>query len=189
MNPTIPKPKPGGLDPDSIIDAFAHRMMYSVARDEFNATEENTYQALAYATRDRLMDRWFATQDAYYRQDVKRVYYLSLEFLLGRLLKNNIISLCAEQQFAQAMHRLGFDIGHSETPITPVILGDSELTIRFSNRLFDEGVFGTSVVFPTVALDRARIRTIVTAAHTDDLLDRALTAFDTVGHELGVISG
>ena len=69
------------------------------------------------------------------------------------------------------------------------LAGDSELTIRFSNRLFDEGVFGTSVVFPTVALDRARIRTIVTAAHTDDLLDRALTAFDTVGHELGVISG
>jgi len=61
--------------------------------------------------------------------------------------------------------------------------------MRFSDRLFDEGVFGTSVVFPTVALDRARIRTIVTAAHTDDLLDRALTAFDTVGHELGVISG
>jgi len=110
MNPTIPKPKPGGLDPDSIIDAFAHRMMYSVARDEFNATEENTYQALAYAVRDRLMDRWFATQDAYYRQDVKRVYYLSLEFLLGRLLKNNIISLCAEEGFAQAMQRLGFDI-------------------------------------------------------------------------------
>ena len=62
-------------------------------------------------------------------------------------------------------------------------------TIRFSNRLFDEGVFGTSVVFPTVALDRARIRTIVTAAHTDELLDRALAAFDTVGRELGVIAG
>jgi glycine C-acetyltransferase len=93
------------------------------------------------------------------------------------------------RRFKAELARLGFNIGTSETPITPVILGDSELTIRFSNRLFDEGVFGTSVVFPTVALDRARIRTIVTAAHTDDLLDRALTAFDTVGHELGVISG
>ncbi len=54
-------------------------------------------------------------------------------------------------------------------------------------RLFEEGVFGTSVVFPTVALDRARIRTIVTAAHTDEMLDQALAAFDRVGRELGVI--
>jgi glycine C-acetyltransferase len=92
-------------------------------------------------------------------------------------------------RFKAEMGRLGFDIGHSDTPITPVILGDSELTIRFSNRLVDEGVFATSVVFPTVALDRARIRTIVTAAHSDELLDRALTAFATVGRELGVIGG
>ena len=93
------------------------------------------------------------------------------------------------RRFKAEMGRLGFDIGHSETPITPVILGDSELTIKFSNRLVDEGVFATSVVFPTVALDRARIRTIVTAAHSDELLDRALTAFATVGRELGVIGG
>jgi glycine C-acetyltransferase len=93
------------------------------------------------------------------------------------------------RRFKAELARLGFDIGHSETPITPVILGDSELTIRFSNRLFEEGVFGTSVVFPTVALDRARIRTIVTAAHSDELLDQALAAFDRVGHELGVITG
>ena len=93
------------------------------------------------------------------------------------------------RRFKEELARLGFDIGHSETPITPIMLGDSETTIRFSNRLFEEGVFGTSVVFPTVALDGARIRTIVTAAHTDDLLDQALAAFDRVGHELGVISG
>ena len=93
------------------------------------------------------------------------------------------------RRFKAELGRLGFDIGHSETPITPVILGDAETTIRFSDRLLDEGVFGTSVVFPTVALDRARIRTIVTAAHTDALLDQALAAFDKVGHELGVISG
>ncbi len=93
------------------------------------------------------------------------------------------------RRFKAELGRLGFDIGRSETPITPVILGDSETTIRFSDRLFEEGVFGTSVVFPTVALDRARIRTIVTAAHTDELLDRALEAFDRVGRELGVIRG
>jgi glycine C-acetyltransferase len=93
------------------------------------------------------------------------------------------------RRFKAELVRLGYDTGRSETPITPVILGDSELTIRFSNRLFEEGVFGTSVVYPTVALDRARIRTIVTAAHSDELLDQALAAFDRVGHELGVISG
>ena len=93
------------------------------------------------------------------------------------------------RRFKAELSRLGFDTGRSETPITPVILGDSETTIRFSNRLFEEGVFGTSVVFPTVALDRARIRTIVTAAHTDEMLDQALAAFDRVGHELGVIRG
>ena len=93
------------------------------------------------------------------------------------------------RRFKAELGRLGFDIGRSETPITPVILGDVETTIRFSGRLFDEGVFGTSVVFPTVALDRSRIRTIVTAAHTDEMLDQALAAFDRVGHELGVIGG
>ena len=93
------------------------------------------------------------------------------------------------RRFKAELARLGFDIGRSETPITPVMLGDSETTIRFSNRLFEEGVFGTSVVFPTVPLERARIRTIVTAAHTDELLDQALAAFDRVGRELGVIAG
>jgi starch phosphorylase len=106
----IPKPKPGGLDPDAIVESFAHRMMYSVARDEFNATTENAYHAFAYAVRDRLMDRWFRTQDRYYREDVKRVYYLSLEFLLGRLLQNSIINLGADGAYAEAARRVGYDL-------------------------------------------------------------------------------
>jgi glycine C-acetyltransferase len=93
------------------------------------------------------------------------------------------------RRFKAELARLGFDTGRSDTPITPVMLGDPETTIRFSNRLFEEGVFGTSVVFPTVALDKSRIRTIVTAAHSDELLDTALAAFDRVGRELGVIAG
>jgi glycine C-acetyltransferase len=92
-------------------------------------------------------------------------------------------------RFKAELARLGFDIGRSETPITPVILGDPETTIRFSDRLFEEGVFATSVVFPTVALDRARIRTIVTAAHSDENIDTALAAFGRVGREMGVIAG
>jgi glycine C-acetyltransferase len=93
------------------------------------------------------------------------------------------------KRFKAELSRLGFDTGHSETPITPVIVGDSEAAIRFSGRLFEEGVFATSVVFPTVALDQARLRTIVTAALTDEHLDRALEAFAKVGQELGLISG
>ena len=106
----IPKPPPGGLDPDSIIEAFAFRMMYSVARDRYNANDLDSFHALAYAVRDRLMDRWFATQDAYYQRDVKRVYYLSLEFLLGRLLISNMINLGADGNYAEAVRRMALSL-------------------------------------------------------------------------------
>jgi len=92
-------------------------------------------------------------------------------------------------RFKAELARLGFDTGRSETPITPIIVGDSEAAIRFSGRLFEEGVFATSVVFPTVPLDQARLRTIVTAALTDEHLDRALETFARVGRELGLIAG
>ena len=93
------------------------------------------------------------------------------------------------RRFKAELARLGFDTGASETPITPVMVGDSEAAIRFSDRLFEVGVFATSVVYPTVALDKARLRAIVTAAHTDDHLDRALSAFDQIGRELGITAG
>ena len=93
------------------------------------------------------------------------------------------------KRFKAELARLGFDIGRSETPITPVMMGDPDTAGRFSQRLFEEGVFAQPVVFPTVAIDKARIRTIVTAAHADEQLDRALEAFATVGRELGLISG
>ncbi|HWP62568.1 MAG TPA: glycine C-acetyltransferase [Candidatus Binatia bacterium] len=93
------------------------------------------------------------------------------------------------RRFKAELRRLGFDTGISETPITPIMLGESALAIRFSDRLFEEGVYATSVVYPTVALDRARIRAIVTAAHTDEQLEIALGAFERVGRELGVIGG
>ena len=108
--PVIPKPRPGALDPQSIIDSFALRMMYSVARDHHNATDLDAFQALAYSVRDRLMERWFATQDLYYQADVKRVYYLSLEFLLGRLLMSSALNLGAAGSYLAAMQRLGFSL-------------------------------------------------------------------------------
>ena len=93
------------------------------------------------------------------------------------------------RRFKSELARLGFDTGASETPITPVMMGDSATAGRFSDRLFDEGVFAQPIVFPTVALDKARIRTIVTAAHTDAHIDRALEVFSHIGHELGLIAG
>jgi glycine C-acetyltransferase len=93
------------------------------------------------------------------------------------------------RHFKGGLARLGFDTGRSETPITPVMMGDPETAMRFSDRLMGEGVFAQPVVFPTVALDQSRIRTIVTAAHAREQLDGALAAFSTVGRELGVIAG
>ncbi len=92
-------------------------------------------------------------------------------------------------RFKAELTRLGFDTGHSETPITPVMMGDPDTAGRFSDRLIGEGVFAQPVVFPTVAIDKSRLRTIVTAAHADDQLDTALAAFDRVGRELGLIAG
>jgi len=93
------------------------------------------------------------------------------------------------RRFKGELTRLGFDTGASETPITPVMMGDPNTAGRFSERLIGAGVFAQPVVYPTVAMDKARLRTIVTAAHNDEQLDRALEAFATVGRDLGVISG
>jgi glycine C-acetyltransferase len=93
------------------------------------------------------------------------------------------------RRFKAELVRLGFDTGASETPITPVMMGDSATAGRFSQRLFEEGVFAQPIVYPTVALDKARIRTIVTAAHDDEQLDTALGAFDRIGRETGLTAG
>ncbi len=90
--------------------------------------------------------------------------------------------------FKGELARLGFDTGASETPITPVMMGDSATATKFSRRLFEEGVFAQPVVYPTVALDGARIRTIVTAEHSTEQLDRCLEAFGKVGREVGLVS-
>jgi glycine C-acetyltransferase len=91
-------------------------------------------------------------------------------------------------RFKQGLKQLGFDTGPSETPITPVIVGKGSIANDLSDRLFKRGVFAQGIGYPTVPEGRARIRTIVTSAHTDAQLDRALEAFEFCGRELGVIS-
>jgi glycine C-acetyltransferase len=89
--------------------------------------------------------------------------------------------------FKSALQGLGFDTGISETPITPVIAGDEAKAQQLAARLFEEGVFATSVVFPTVALGKARVRTIVTSEHSRDDLQTCINAFEKVGRELRLI--
>ena len=89
--------------------------------------------------------------------------------------------------FKGRLRDLGFDIGQSETPITPVIVGQGVLANKLSDRLFDEGVFAQGIGYPTVPEARSRVRTIVTAAHTRENLDTAIGTFEKVGRELGII--
>ena len=89
--------------------------------------------------------------------------------------------------FKAGLERLGFDTGLSESPITPVLAGDGARAMKLSDRLFEEGVFAQGIAFPTVAKDKARVRTIVTATHTREDLQFALDTFAKVGKELGLV--
>ena len=88
----------------------------------------------------------------------------------------------------KGLKALGFDIGNSETPITPCIIGDEKTTQEFSKRLMEEGVYAKSIVFPTVPRGTGRVRNMPTAAHTKEMLDDALEIYEKVGKELNVIS-
>jgi len=99
--------------------------------------------------------------------------------LISRLWENTAF-------FKEGLRRLGFDTGQSETPITPIIVGDERRAMALSDRLFEEGVFALGIAFPTVPRGRARVRTIVTAGHTREHLERALEAFARAGRAVGV---
>ena len=89
--------------------------------------------------------------------------------------------------FKKGMVERGFDIGHSETPITPVMLGEAPLAQEFSRRLFEEGIFAQAIGYPTVPRGKARIRVMISATHSRDDLDFALDKFEKIGKELGVL--
>lgn len=89
--------------------------------------------------------------------------------------------------FKGKLQELGFDIGQSETPITPVMLGEAHLAQEFSRKLFDAGVFAQAIGYPTVPKGRARIRVMISAAHSRQDLDESIEAFERVGRELDVI--
>lgn len=98
--------------------------------------------------------------------------------LVDRLWKN-------ARYFQEEMRKLGFDTGLTQTPITPVMLGDVQLAREFSRQLFEEGIFAMALGFPTVPKGKARIRVMISAAHSQDDLEQALDAFARVGKRLG----
>jgi glycogen phosphorylase len=98
------------MDAESIARSFAAHIEYSQAADEFSVTKRDLFEALARSVRDRMLDRWNRTQQSYYKQDVKRVYYLSLEFLIGRLLRNALLNLGILEEARAALARFDVDI-------------------------------------------------------------------------------
>jgi starch phosphorylase len=99
-----------GDDVEALKRSFADHLQYSQAKDEHTATALDRYFAVAYSVRDRMMRRWIETQQAYYKRDAKRVYYLSLEFLLGRALENNLLNVGIYDGMKAALADLGLDV-------------------------------------------------------------------------------
>ncbi len=105
----LPNTRTAG-DVESLKRAFADHLQYSQAKDEHTATSLDRFYAAAFTARDRLMRRWIQTQQAYYKKDAKRVYYLSLEFLMGRMMENNLINLGLHDNLKTALADLGLDL-------------------------------------------------------------------------------
>jgi starch phosphorylase len=97
------------MDDASIKDALANRLVYSVGKDPLTATNRDMFFTAAYVVRDRLIERWMETMRNYYRTDSKRVYYLSLEFLIGRSLTTSLLNLNMDQEFKRALEDIGLD--------------------------------------------------------------------------------
>ena len=90
---TAEKTEPLKSDIESLKKQFARHLKFSLAKDEYSATLNDSFKSLAYTVRDRLFEKWIDTQQAYYNHDVKRVYYISMEFMMGRMLGNAMINI------------------------------------------------------------------------------------------------
>jgi glycogen phosphorylase len=99
-----------GLDADSIRQSLANRLIYSVGKDHITATDRDWFFTAAYVARDRLIDRWMETMRSYYDNDAKRVYYFSMEFLMGRTLMNSLHNLGFDQEYRKVLDELGVDL-------------------------------------------------------------------------------
>jgi starch phosphorylase len=99
-----------GTDAEAFRKAFTDHIHHTLARSNYTVTDHEKFLAVAYAVRDRLVDRWIKTQNTYYEKDVKRVYYLSLEFLIGRTLGNSVLNLDVESAVTEALDEIGMTL-------------------------------------------------------------------------------
>ncbi|MEQ1663655.1 MAG: glycogen/starch/alpha-glucan phosphorylase [Thiobacillus sp.] len=106
----IPSHDPSGFDVEALKRAIANRLTYSVGKDIHTATDRDWLHTLCYAVRDRLIERWMETQRSYYHSDAKRVYYLSLEFLIGRTLYNALLNMELDDTARKALSDIGLDL-------------------------------------------------------------------------------
>jgi starch phosphorylase len=127
INPGAFRFDPLGLDEASLKRSIANRLVYSVGKDAYTAKPRDWYSSLAYALRDRLMERWMETMRSYYRQDAKRVYYLSLEFLIGRTLINSVLNMDVEEETRNALLSMGLDMEELRNQEPDAALGNGGL--------------------------------------------------------------
>ncbi|MRR09114.1 glycogen phosphorylase, partial [bacterium] len=102
------------MDKHALKRSFTDNLTFTIAKDRYSATPRDYFNALALSVRDRLVARWMKTQQTYYKSEAKRVYYLSMEFLIGRLLRNNLLNLQLEEACQDAMDDLGLDLEELE---------------------------------------------------------------------------
>ena len=122
--PPLPSP---GKDVPSVVDTLTHRLVYSVGKDNAMATPRDWFYATAYMTRDHLIERWIQTMRSYYVADAKRVYYLSMEFLMGRTLMNSLLNLGIESPCREALQQHGVDLNQVHEVESDAALGNGGL--------------------------------------------------------------
>lgn len=125
LSPTTNQLK--GMDIEDLEIAFVDHLEFSLAKDRFSVTRRDCYKAMALTVRDRLFERWVATQQTYYQRDAKRVYYLSLEFMMGRTLGNALVNLGLYGNAYKALEELGFDLEELRDVESDAALGNGGL--------------------------------------------------------------
>src|SRR3990170_4935604 len=116
-----------GQDRQSLKRSLSNRLIYSLGKDPITATHRDWFHTTAYAVRERLIERWMETMRSYYRSDAKRVYYLSMEFLTGRLLSNSLLNMGFYEECREALADLELDIERIRELETDAALGNGGL--------------------------------------------------------------
>ena len=115
------------LDTPAIKRSLANRLMYSIGKDPITATERDWFYSSAAVVRERLIERWMETMRSYYREDTKRVYYLSMEFLMGRTLMNSMLNIGCDEGFRSALKEMGLELENIRDMESDAALGNGGL--------------------------------------------------------------